>query len=155
MELTLEQQAFYNNAAHLWIYKSDRKNAKIIGAVDIRHLITKSDNRQLTDDKIMDYFVTAMEYTLHFVKQAQKINARCWYEYGHITQYKNVYGDNYERVTMLKTMSQRDSYSSFEQLINHIYRLFLIVYPYSKLDIQDVYNNPSIKYFIKQYYNHS
>lgn len=153
MELTLEQQAFYNNVAHLWLYKSNRKNATIVGAVDMRHLITKSDNRQLTDDKIMSYFITTIEYTLYFIKQAKQINVRCWYEYGHITQYKNANGDNYEHVTMLKTASQRESYYSFEQLINHIYRLFLIVYPYSKLDIQDIYNNSSIKYFINQYYN--
>ena len=60
----------------------------------------------------------------------------------------------YEHVTMLKTMSQRDNYSSLEMFINHLYRLFLVIYPYTKLDIQTIYNNTSINYLIRDYYKH-
>ena len=150
----MNSKSYLNNFCSVTIYASKRKNARILATVDIRHLIPAHGNDTISDDRILDYFISVLDSVVYKLPKNRDINTRYWISYGHITEYKNVYGDMFEHVTMLKTMSQRDYYSSLEMFINHLYRLFLVIYPYTKLDIQTIYNNPSINYMIRDYYKH-
>ena len=39
-----------------------------------------------------------------------------------------------------------------EQTINFVYDIYNLIYPYNTLSLDTIYNDPSIKYFIKEYY---
>lgn len=145
-----------NNLVNLFIYKSKRKNAQVLKAVTIRHLIPNRGYDTISDERILDYFISTLDECVYAFKKCkyQHINARNWMSYGHVTGYIDANGDWYEHVTMMRTMSQRDDYSSLEGFINHLYRMFLVVYPYSKLDITTIYANTFIKHIISNYYQH-
>lgn len=142
---------YKNNIAFIYLYKSTRKNAKIASDITIRHLIP-NEGDTISDRRILGYFISILEQCTYSLIDCKTINTRYWISYGHETEYINANNEPYTHVTMLKTMSQRDNYSSFEQFINHLYRLFLVVYPYTKLDIKTIYNNASVQFFIKEYY---
>lgn len=148
----MNKTVYENNVAFIYLYHSKRKNSRIIGDITIRHLIPAHGKQTVDDDAILNYFISTVEKAYFSLIKCKSINSRYWISYGHETEYINANNEPYTHVTMLKTMSQRDDYSSFEQFINHLYRLFLVVYPYTKLDIKTVYDNASVQYFIKEYY---
>lgn len=124
----------------------------MIDDITIRHLIPTQGEQTINDDDILNYFISIVEKAYYTLIKCKSINIRHWMSYGHETHYINANNEWYEHITMLKTMSQRDNYSSIEQLINHLYRIFLVIYPYTKLDIKTIYDNTSIRYFIAEYY---
>ena len=54
---------------------------------------------------------------------------------------------------MFRVHHNKEQYFSIESFINELYRLFMDIYPYSKLDIKTIYNNPSINFIIHAYYS--
>ncbi len=148
----MNKTVYENNIAFIYLYHSKRKNSKIIDDITIRHLIPSNGKQTVDDNSILNYFISVVEKTCYALINCKTINSGYWVSYGHETHYLDANNEWYEHVTMLKTMSQRDDYTSFEMFINHLYRLFLVIYPYSKLDIKTVYDNPSVQYYIKEYY---
>lgn len=148
----MNKKAYENNIAFIYLYKSTRKNSKVMSDITIRHLIPTNGKQFVDDNSILNYFISTVEKACYTFIKCKSINTRYWISYGHETHYINANNERYEHITMLKTMSQRDDYSSFEMFINHLYRLFLVIYPYTKLDIKTIYDNPSIRYYITEYY---
>ena len=144
------------NSVQFYAYKSDRKNAKIISDVHMHHLITHNENKCVDENKIESYFVGIISQLVTDIKySACTINITSYAHIRHVTTYVNANSDLYSHNHVSNYTRQRVKLYSIEDLINYVYDLLLLVYPYTRLDLNTIYNNPSIKYYINLYYNHS
>lgn len=147
-------QAWKNNMCVIYAYKSDRKNAKIISEVTMRHLISHNENNCVDESHIMDYFAGIVAHIVTDIKQsANTINISAYTMIGHATTYVNANNELYTREHTKRIKNCRLKFYSIEDLINYLYDRLLDVYPYTRLDINDIYNNSSIKYHINLYYH--
>lgn len=143
-----------NNDCSIFAFKSDRKNAKIISDITLRHLITHNENGCVDEDKIESYFVGIIAQLVYDIKyHGETINVTTLTTINHMTSYWNYNNELYNHNHEIHINECRKHFSSLEQLINHIYDILLLVYPYTRLDIKTIYNNPSIKYYINLYYH--
>lgn len=145
---------YESNTADFFIYASDRKNAKCLKMVHMLHLITH-DCAYIDDERILDYFISKVYDVCYAMKKAKSINIGCWYTYGHVTRYKNANNDWYYHTTMFRDGFTRKKLYSFEDVINYMYKILMIIYPYSNIDYNTIYNNPSIKHIISFYYSNN
>lgn len=147
----MKKQMYYDsNYVDFFVYKSMRKNAKCIDMVHCLHLIGK--NGQISDDRILSYFCSKLDEIVCRCKRTNGIYIS-WYEgYCKPTHYINANNDYYEHNYMFRVHHNKEQYYSIEQFINEMYRLFMDIYPYSKIDIKTIYENPSIKFIIHAYY---
>lgn len=143
---------FDSNCADIFIYKSARKNAKCIKMVHISHLISTGDTPYISENSILNYFTSKLYELVYAMKDAHSINFSCYESYGKETRYINTNNELHSRIDMFHISHQRQSYASIEQFINYLYRVFMDIYPYSKLDINTIYNDWSIKHIIDNYY---
>ena len=67
--------------------------------------------------------------------------------------YYNANGELYTDNTPIYKHCDRNNYSSIEALIRDIFNAMKIADPTITLSERDVFNNPSIKYWINQWYN--
>lgn len=143
---------FYKkNICMLFLAKSTRKNAQF-ESINIIHLITKND--LVSDENITNYFISTLEKCLYIIKKYNK-NIVCS-SYTTIykkTQYKNANQDIYITSEKIQIPQDQKVFYSFESFINHLYYIFSLVYPYNTLNLQELYKNNSIKYFINDFYN--
>lgn len=150
---TNTKEQWKNNLSTLFIYKSDRKNAKIVKDINIRHLITSNENGACNESTIENYFINIVGSVVYTIQcECLEINVTSYTSINHMTTYHNV---NHELVSHNHTIridAQRKHFSSIEQLINHIYDIFLLIYPYTRLDLNGLYNDPTIKQIIREYY---
>lgn len=150
----MKKSMYYDsNCADVFIYDSKRLNSKCMKNVHILHLICGHDNK-ISDDKILDYFISKIGEIVWCMKDCKEINFSCYTHYGKETSYMNANNDLYNHVSMFHIEHKRQSYCAIEDVINYMYRVIMDIYPYSKLDIYTIYANPSIKYIINNYYNH-
>ena len=61
-----------NNLCVIYAYKSDRKNAKIISDVTMRHLITQDETGQISDEHIIQYFSGIIAQLVYDMKYLSK-----------------------------------------------------------------------------------
>ena len=147
-------QCWRNNDCLIYAYKSDRKNAKIISDVTMRHLITHNENRCISEEHILQYFIGIVGQLITDIKFSSKtINISTYMSIGHATTYVNANNELYTREHEIIKNSLRIKFYSIEQLINYLYDILLQVYPYTRLDINTVYSNASIRYWINLYYS--
>ena len=150
---SITKEQWKNNMCIIYAYKSDRKNAKIISDVTMRHLITHNDNGAVDEDTILNYFTDIIGQLVTDIKFSSKtINITTYTTINHLTTYVNSNNELYSHNHTIVINKQRIHFSSIEQLINYLYDILLLIYPYTRIDIKDVYNHSSIKYYIKLYY---
>lgn len=142
------------NAASIIMYKSSRKNAKDSGCISINHLISHDADRKIDDARIVDQFHGVLDAILCYslsVGGYLEVYAR-----GVTfkpTTYINVDGDMYHTVENIPFTYSRQRYYSFEQVVNFVYYIFSMIYPYNTLNLQaDIYNDSSIRKMIRKYY---
>jgi hypothetical protein len=153
--VSITKEQWCDNMCSIYAYKSNRKNSKIISDVTIRHLITHNENGACSEEHIMQYFVGIIGQLVTDIKYSSKvINITTFTTIYHMTTYTNANNELYSHNHGIRLSEQRRQFYSIEQLINYLYDILLLIYPYSRIDINDVYNNASIKYFIRLYYNH-
>lgn len=148
-----EQYYYDSNAVDFFIYKSMRKNSKCLSLISCFHLISKEP--QVNDDAILSYFISKLDSMVTHFKKADSICVSWNETYCKPTQYLNTNNEYYDRNYKFFVHSDKKHYYSIEEFINELYRLFMDIYPYSKLDINTIYNNPSIKYIVKNYYKNT
>ena len=153
-ELRENQKPWENNDVIIFAYKSDRKNAKIISQITLRHLITHNENGCISEDKILDYFIGVIGQLATDIKfSSNTINITTYAHIDRITTYINANSELHTHLHTMRLYNRRVKLSSFEELINYLYDYLLLVYPYTRLDLNTIYSNSSIKYFINLYYH--
>ena len=144
-----------DNLCVIYAYKSDRKNAKIISDVTLRHLITQNETGQISDEHILQYFSGIIAQLVYDMKYSSKtINITTYTSIDTITAYRNANNELYQHKHTIRLDNRHKKFYSIEQLINYLYDILLLIYPYTMLDINTIYSNSSIRYYINLYYNH-
>lgn len=146
---------FKNNVGHIFMYKSTRKNSKCSDIITIRHLISHDHVHGYIDENtITGQIINAVDNCIYAMKllNTREIIITCYLTIGHETVYTNANSELYHHISDIHIDTYRKQYYSVEQLINFLYERFMLIYPYSKLDIKDLYNEPSIKAAINRYY---
>lgn len=134
----------------LMIYKSERKNSKG-EMISIHELITHGEN--LTDDRILSQIANALDA---IVAQSKKYNnililsAKVWTIR---KQKKQAIMGTYEFTDAVPYLFDRKQFYSIEQVINYLWTLVMIMYPYCTLSEESIHLDASIRYFINKYYN--
>lgn len=148
---------YMDNIATIYMYKSNRKNAKIIHSFNICHLIAEvKGNRKINDDSILNQFVNTIDEIIHYSKQYSNkhLELSCTVAYGKKISYINANNEKYNDVDTRYYNFSRKEFSSLENCINFIYDIYTLIYPYNTLSLENhIYNNHSIKYMIKEYYS--
>lgn len=145
---------YQSNAATIYLYKSSRKNAKSNDGISINHLINKSIDRKVDDDRILNQFLGVIEKIVYdSIKFNKHLEITFYADIFKQTQYINANNDLYKGVEDTQVYEVRHKLSSIEHCINRVYDLFGLIYPYNHLNRQEIFNNASIKYMINLYYN--
>ena len=142
-----------NNECIIFAYKSNRKNSKIVSDITMRHLITHNENGCLDENKIESYFVGIIGQLVYDIKyHANTINITTFCTIEHDVRYCNYNSELQSKSHSVRIYDKRVRLSSIEELINYLYDRLLLVYPYTKLSLDTIYNNSSIRYYINLYY---
>jgi hypothetical protein len=150
---SITKEQWKDNMCIIYAYKSGRKNAKIISDVTMRHLIAHKENGVIDEELILNYFTDIIAQLVNDIKfNSKTINITTYTSINHLTTYSNANNELYSHNHTIEINKQRIHFSSIEQLINYLYDILLLIYPYTRIDIKDVYNHSSIKYYIKLYY---
>ena len=145
----------YNNSITMFLFKSNRKNSKCSEPVNVYHLIkTEGNDKKISDDRIISQFIGTIEdiiYKSKYFNNNLELSAYVSIEKN--SSYINANNDIYNTTEQMRYNWQRVQFSSIEQCVNFIYSLYCLIYPYNKLNLRNtIYNNPSIKYLINEYY---
>lgn len=152
---SITKEQWKNNMCVIYAYKSDRKNAKIISDVTMRHLITHNENGAISEEKILQYFGGVIgQLVTDIIFTTKTFNITTYASIDKLTTYIDAKNQLYSRNHTIRIDNHRIRFASIEQLINYLYDILMLIYPYSRLDINDVYSNASIKYWINLYYHH-
>ena len=134
----------------LMIYKSERKNSKV-EMISIHDLIT-SGGESLTDDRILSQIVNALDA---IVAQSKKYNSVLILSANVWTirkQKKQAITGTYEFFDAVHYHFDRRKFYSIEQVINYLWTLVMLMYPYCTLSEETIHLDSSIRYFISKYY---
>ena len=147
-------RAFVNNAASILLYKSSRKNAKCSDIISVNHLINHSDNRKISDERIIQQFVEVLEkIVFQSLEYNKHIEVSVFLDTGKNSSYENASNETYKTTEYLQFGWNRCKFSSIEQAINFLYSVFCLIYPYNEINLENgIYNNSSVKHCIKKYY---
>ena len=143
------------NACGLYLYKSNRKNAKTKDVM-INHLIKTAKNKndyKINDDRILMQFIgTISKIVLYSIQYNKHLELSCILDYGKKASYINADNELTYKLDIRTLHFERKQFYSIEQCINFIYDVYNLIYPYNTLSLDTIYNDTSIKYFIKEYY---
>lgn len=139
------------NAFSMYLFKSDRKNSKIINSLSVNHLINKQDDRKVSDTSILKQLVNQFSSVVYSCLKDHYIRYNCYMDIGRATQYLNADNQLYKTLDIRQYHFNRKCIT-IEQFLNDLYDLFMLIYPYSELSIKTVFNDTSIRYFINQWY---
>lgn len=142
------------NTCTIYAYKTSRKNAKIISDITMRHLITKNENGACSEDTILQYFTGIIAQLITDIRYSanRHIELTTYTSVNHMTTYVNANSELYSHNHVIKINNRRVRFYSIEDVINYLYDILLLIYPYTRIDIKDIYNHASIKYYINLYY---
>ena len=148
--MSLYNFAFVNNAATVYFYKSSRSNAKIIGKVNINHVIANSDDRKVSSDGMMAYFLNLMEYVSYYSEPNNiDISVDC-------NEWKNAIINGEKKTQNWCWETGRIHFNNFTEVAHWLYfNLFCRIYPYCEIDFTEIEMNPSYKYFLNEFKNKS
>ena len=144
---------YQNNAASILLYKSSRRNSKTSDFININHLISHEPNKKISDDRIVNQFLGTLESIVYYSKNVGghlEISVYC-----HTFKqavYKNANNDFYYHTEDINNDINRRNFSSIEQIINTLFDIYALIYPYNKISREELFNNPSVRYFINLYY---
>ena len=143
------------NAVGLYLYKSSRKNSKTKN-ITVNHLIKTGKNkndRKINDDRILSQFIGTISKIVLYSRQNNKhLELSCILDYGKKASYINANNELTYKLDIRTLHFERKQFYSMEQTINFVYDIYNLIYPYNTLSLDIIYNDPSIKYFIKEYY---
>ena len=146
-------KAFFMNACTIYLYKSSRKNAKIISDIHINHLITQTEDRKVQDKTILSQFVGVLEKAVSDIGINGHIEVSVYMDAGKDAIYENANNDSFLGVGDIQYNWQRVTFCTIEGFINFLFSVFCILYPYNKISLSHtLYNDPSIMYWISKYY---
>ena len=146
-----EQMYYDSNYVDFFVYKSMRKNAPCFGMVHCLHLISTSE--KISDESILSYFCSKLDEIISLAKCTNGIYISWNVGYCKPTHYINANNAWYEHNYMFRVHHNKEHFITIEDFINELYRLFMDIYPYSKLDIRTIHENPSIRFIINAYYH--
>ena len=153
-ENTMYNKAFCNNAASVLLYKSNRKNAKCTDFININHLINHEKDRRVNDERILQQLAGTVETIVYNSLAFNKhLEFKCFMHTFKAVSYRNANNEIYHTVEDINVDRARNKYSSIKQVINEVFDIYALIYPYNEISRKTVFDNPSIKYFINMYYN--
>ena len=105
--------------------------------------------------KEIDKIVSVLEKVVTQYKKwnSHKLNVALHISLTRQESYYNVDGNLHTEKTCIYNHYNRNNYSSIEALVRDIFNAMKIADPTIMLSERDVFNNPSIKYWINQWYN--
>ena len=128
---------YKRNCGTIYVWKSMQKNAKCLANIYVGHLITHDPEGKLTDERIID----------HFVSEVDKIFAASEREF-------------YISVSMVEKRnpdewfwrSDRQTFKAPTEMLHWLwFNFFCRIYPYNTVSFTEIEMNPSIKYMIKKW----
>lgn len=141
------------NAASILLYKSSRKNAKCTDLININHLISHEKDSRVTDESILQQLAGTVETIVYNSLAFNKhLEFKCFMHTFKAVSYLNSSNELYHTVDDIQADRARKKYSSIEQVINEVFNIYALIYPYNELSRKTVFDSPSIKYFIDMYY---
>lgn len=150
----LYNNSFRINAASVLLHKSSRKNARCSDVISINHLID-TENRMITDERIMDQFINVLEKVVYTSLQFNKhLEVTVYMDTGKNSQYTNASNAPYKTWEHCRYTWQRVKFGSLEGCINFLYTVFAMIYPYNELNLdKTVYRDPRVADLIREYYH--
>lgn len=144
--MSLYNYAFVNNAATIYFYKSSRKNAKIIKTYHINHLITKNNDRKISNERMKSHFLEMLEYLSHYSKPNDiNICVNC-------NEWKNAIHDGEKKTQNFCWTTNRLHFDNFPGAAHWLYfNLFCRIYPYCEIDFADIETDNNVKYLYSQW----
>ena len=142
------------NAANILLYKSSRKNAKRTDLININHLINHEKDRRVNDERILQQLAGTVETIVYESLAFNKyLEFKCFMHTFKAVSYLNANNEIYHTVEDINVDRARNKYNSIEQVINEVFNIYALIYPYNEISRKTVFDNPSIKYFINMYYH--
>ena len=153
-ENTMYNKAFFNNAASVLLYKSNRKNAKCSDIISINHLINHKKDRKISDERIIQQFCGTLEKVVYTALSYSKhLEITVFLDIGKNSSYINTNSEVYKTTEYNRANFHRITFSSIEEAINFLYMVYCLIYPYNEINLSNtIYNNASVKYYINLYY---
>ena len=127
-------------------YKSMRKNAKC-SDIEIMHYETTDKNQNT--EKI----VNAISKILPILKEYKNMIVRPCVTIRKPVERKTLNNPNYKEENFFTCFFEKKQVYSFEQVINEVYKVYSMAICDSMLSAEDLYDNSSIKYFIRKFYH--
>lgn len=144
---------FYMNACTIFMYKSSRINAAITGHFHFNHLITQTDDRKVSDECIIRQFVELIEKVVCSAGKSGHLELSVYMDAGKNVVFENYNNELYHCIEDVQYNWNRVKFYSIEECINFLFSVFCIMYPYNEISKENgIYRDPSIKYWIKKYY---
>lgn len=149
-----------NGAILISLFKSSAKNAKC----EIVNYYTHNDK---TSDHVIYQIASVLERVVYhyqaweserLLKSNSKpvqLNFRFSYSIDRLVHKKTVTNPEYYCVKRINTYTERRTRYSIEEFLNVFLDTILTVDPDVQLSAEDLFANPSIKYFIKKWYHHN
>ena len=105
--------------------------------------------------KEIDKIVSVLEKVVTQYKKwnSHELNVALHISFKRQESYYNADGNLHTENTCIYKHHNRNNYSSIEALVRDIFNAMKIADPTIMLSERDVFNNPSIKYWINQWYN--
>lgn len=146
--MSLYNFAFVNNAATVYFYKSSRKNAKIIKAYNINHLIARDNDRRISSDRMKSHFLDMLEYVSYYSQPNNiDISIDC-------NEWKNAIINGERKTQNWCWETGRIHFNNFTEAAHWLYfNLFCRIYPYCEIDFTEIEMNPTYKCFMEKFNN--
>lgn len=144
--MSLYNIAYVNNAATIYFYKSQRKNAKIIKSININHLISHSEDRKINQDKLKDTFISIIEYLSVYTKPGSiNLAVIC-------NEWKNAIHGSVKGTQNFVWTTEKLHFDHFTTAAHWLYfNLFCRIYPYCEIAFSDIETDNNFKYLYEKW----
>lgn len=144
--MSLYNIAYVNNAATIYFYKSQRKNAKIIKTYNINHLITKNSDRKISNECMISHFLELLEYVSCYSKPNNiDISVSC-------NEWRNAIHGCLKDSQNFCWTTGRIHFDNFTEAAYWLYfNLFCRIYPYCEIAFTDIETDNNFRYLYEQW----
>lgn len=138
--------AFVNNWASVYIYKSKRKNAKIVKNFRVFHLISHDESRRISQDSLRLQFLEILEYLSYYTAPGNiNLSVNC-------IENRNAVINGEKDAQEWWWTSGRLHFDEFTTAAHWLYfNLFCRVYPYCEIDFTEFEMDANYKYLENQW----
>lgn len=133
------------------MYKSSRFNAKHTEK-SVHHIIVHGDGK-VPDKRIKMQFENMLASCIYTFIEYNHIECKAVVNVGKETQFINANNEIEAGYENFYCRLEREKFSSIESFIEYLYGLFMMIYPYNRLNLKVLYNDKHIKALINEYYN--